>query len=124
MGMMYALMAAADSGTSGEQTGFMVVIVLLVIGIPALLLFLFVRVWRELDYFSIGLKQFTQKVVQTPEERGRITQADADYMYNTFRNGGMSHRKAERAAEAEARRLYGDEEVDEFLKYGDYRPRP
>lgn len=90
----------------------------------ALLVFIYASVWRELPEVAINSHRIFQKMGETPAERGRLTQAEADYIHAAFRSSSLTRASATRKAEAYARRVYGDAEVDAFLKYGDYRLPP
>ena len=90
----------------------------------ALLVFIFASVWRELPEVAINSSSILQKLGETPAERGRLTQQKADYIFSAFRSSCWTRAAAQRKAEAYARRVYGNAEVDAFLKYGDYRLPP
>lgn len=89
-----------------------------------LLVFIFASVWRELPEVAINSSSILQKLGETPAERGRLTQQKADYIFSAFRSSCWTRAAAQRKAEAYARRVYGNAEVDAFLKYGDYRLPP
>ena len=73
---------------------------LIMCGVAFLIGMLFVKLWFELTNGLVQrLKDFTAG------DRGRLTQRKADYLNET-----------------EARRIFGDAEVDRFIQYGDYDP--
>lgn len=77
-----------------------VVFLLLTFIVAILFALLWMKVWYELTNETfMRIKDFTAG------DRGRLTQRKADYLN-----------------EREARSIYGDAEVDRFLKYGDYDP--